>query len=99
MGLSFAIDELVATGWSGLDTSGCHFDTDGRSYPTIARVRQEFAAAGFELTISKSDSHGCHRAVWREAGQGEDSGAVVGACDAEAAVFALAHLRRTLVAG
>lgn len=95
MGLSLALDELRATGWSDLDSAGCSYDTDGRAYPTVARVRQEFAAAGFELLISRVDQYSCFRASWRETG-GADAGAVVGYTEAEAAVYALAQLRRML---
>ncbi|MFN7020296.1 MAG: hypothetical protein ACK4WH_03075 [Phycisphaerales bacterium] len=97
MGLSFALDELHATGWSSLDSSGCAFDVDGRAYPTSARVRQEFAAAGFELVITHQDKFNCYRAEWREVGS-EETLAVVGHSEAEAAVYALSQLRRSLVA-
>ncbi len=97
MGLNHALDELRATGWSDLDSAGCAYDTDGRAYPTVSRVRQEFAAAGFELDISRVDQYSCYRASWRDAG-GSDAGAVVGYTEAEAAVYALAQVRRTLAA-
>ncbi|MBX3403580.1 MAG: hypothetical protein KF699_09250 [Phycisphaeraceae bacterium] len=97
MGLNLALDELRATGWSDLDSAGCAYDTDGRAYPTVARVRQEFAAAGFELEIRRIDQYSCYRASWRD-NAGADSGAVVGYNEAEAAVYALAQLRRTLAA-
>ncbi|MCC6321060.1 MAG: hypothetical protein IT438_06435 [Phycisphaerales bacterium] len=97
MGLIFALDELHATGWSCLDTTGCAFDTDGRAYPTIARVQQEFAAAGFEFSITHQSRFNCYRAEWREAGS-DQTQAVVGHSEAEAAVYALAQFRRSLVA-
>jgi hypothetical protein len=100
MGLSFALDELRATGWSGLDSAGCAFDTDGRVYPSAARVRQEFAGAGFDLKIAEVAEYKCYRAEWAEAGGGEAAAvtqAVVGHSEAEAAVYALAQLRRGLV--
>jgi hypothetical protein len=96
MGLNFALDELHATGWSDLDSAGCAYDTDGRAYPTPQRVRCEFQSSGFELTIRRIDTFNCYRAEWRDAAGGE-TGAVVGHSEAEAAVFALAHLRRQLV--
>lgn len=96
MGLSFALDELHATGWSCLDSSGCAFDVDGRPYPAPARVLQEFASAGFELVITHQDKFNCYRAEWREAGSPETQ-AVVGHSEAEAAVYALAQFRRSLV--
>jgi hypothetical protein len=99
MGLNFAIDELLTTGWSGLDSTGCSFDTDGRVYPTVARVQQEFAMAGFEFTITRVPKFNCFRAQWREAGDTADATqAVVSQSEAEAAVYALAQLRRGLAA-
>ena len=96
MGLSFALDQLQATGWSCLDSSGCSYDTDGRAYPTLARVQQEFAAAGFELSITNQTKFNCFRAEWREVGA-IDTQHIVGHTEAEAAVYALAQLRRSLV--
>ena len=98
MGLGIALDELLATGWSGLDSTGCAFDVDGRVYPTPARVQQEFAQAGFSLAVQKIDKYNCFRASWREVGQATDAGAVVSHSEPEAAVYALAQFRRGLVA-
>lgn len=97
MDLNFALDELHATGWSSLDSAGCAFTPDGRAYPTVSRVVQEFAAAGFNLTITAVPKFNCFRAEWRESGTSE-SQAVVSHSEAEAAVYALAKLRRSLVA-
>lgn len=97
MGLNLALDELRATGWSDLDSTGCAYDTDGRAYPTVARVRQEFAAAGFDFRVERVDQYACHRASWQERG-GKENSAVVGYTEAEAAVYALAQLRRMLAA-
>ncbi|MCC6660362.1 MAG: hypothetical protein IT437_05700 [Phycisphaerales bacterium] len=94
MGLEIAIDDLYATGWSGLDTTGCLYGIDGRSYPGPERVRQEFQAAGFGFTTRHVQLFNCYRAEWREAGGGA-AGAVVGHTEAEAAVYALAQMRRT----
>ena len=95
MGLDFAIDELYATGWSGLDTTGCTHHTDGRSFPAVARIAEEFRAAGFELTLRFVQLFDCYRAEWRDGG-GNAAGAVVGHSEAEAAVYALSQLRRQL---
>jgi hypothetical protein len=97
MGLNLALDELRATGWSDLDSTGCAYDTDGRAYPGAVRVAQEFAAAGFDFKVERVDQYACYRASWRER-SGTESGAVVGFTEAEAAVYALAQLRRTLAA-
>lgn len=93
MGLDFAIDELTATGWSAMDTTGCQHTAEGRVYPGLLRVQREFAAAGFELTIRFVQLFDCYRAEWRDA-QGAPAGAVVGGSESEAAVYALAQLRR-----
>lgn len=97
MGLDFAIDELYATGWSALDSSGCSHHSDGRAYPTVERVRREFAAAGAELTISHAAKFNCYRAEWSVSDSGE-AGSVVGHSEEEAAVFALAQMRRSAAA-
>jgi hypothetical protein len=102
MGLNFAIDELYATGWAALDTSGCDYHADGRTFPRVERVRREFADAGFDLSIRHVQLFDCYRAEWH-AGSGESSGgavggAVVGQAESEAAVYALAQLRRQCLA-
>ncbi|MCG3125129.1 MAG: hypothetical protein GIKADHBN_03659 [Phycisphaerales bacterium] len=97
MGLEFAIDELYATGWSALDSTDCDYLADGRCYPRPARVQREFAENGHQLTIRRVQLFDCSRAEWTGP-DGEPAGAVVGQQDAEAAVYALAQLRRMLAA-
>lgn len=97
MGLDFAIDELYATGWSALDTAGCEYHSDGRTYPTVERVRRAFAEQGFELTTRHVQLFDCYRAEWRDAA-GHPCGAVVGQRESEAAVYALSQWRRQQVA-
>jgi len=96
MGLEIAIDELYASGWTALDTSGCHYSC-GRAYPGVKRVESEFAAAGYEFSTHKVDLFDCFRAEWRDR-HGAPRGGVVGATREEAAVYALAQLRRTSIA-
>jgi hypothetical protein len=96
MGLEFAIEELYATGWSALDSAGTRH-LNGRPYPEVARVRREFAGAGFDLTIRHVQLFDCYRAEWRDS-SGAAVGAVVGRSDEEAAVYALSQLRRRVVA-
>jgi len=98
MGIEIALDELLATGWSGLDSSGCSFDGAGRAYPSVPRVHTEFSGAGFELSITHIAKFNCYRAEWREAGAGTEGGAVLGRTPEEAAVFALAQQRRSVAA-
>jgi hypothetical protein len=96
MGLDFAIDELYATHWTPLDTSGCTHHTDGRAYPSIDRIKREFAGAGFTVSLRHVQLFDCYRAEWRDA-SGSPAGAVVGRTEPEAAVYALSQLRRSLV--
>lgn len=97
MGLDFAIDELYSTGWSALDTNDCDYLSDGRCYPRPVRVSREFAEAGYDLTIRHVQLFDCFRAEWTGRDEGS-SGAVVGRGEAEAAVYALAQLRRRVFA-
>jgi hypothetical protein len=98
MGIAIALDELLATGWSGLDSSRCSFDPTGRAYPTVQSVHQEFASAGFNLAITHVPTFDCYRAEWREAGAATIAGSTVSRSQEEAAVYALAQLRRSLAA-
>lgn len=96
MGIDFAIDELYATGWTALDTSGCSHHDDGRAYPGPELVTREFEQAGFELSVRHIQLFDCYRAEWRD-GSGRALGAVVGQTEAEAVVYALSQLRRGLM--
>ncbi|MEZ6244300.1 MAG: hypothetical protein R3B57_14800 [Phycisphaerales bacterium] len=95
MGIDFAIDELYATGWTALDSSGCEHHADGRAYPSPDTVRREFDQAGFDLSLRHIQLFDCYRAEWRDR-SGAAAGAVVGQTEAEAAVYALSQLRRAL---
>lgn len=95
MGLNFAIEELYATGWSTLDSTGCAMTTDGRLYPDVDRTRHEFDGGGALLTIRHVEEFECYRAEWSEAA-GAALGAVVGQSQQEAAVYALAQWRRSM---
>lgn len=95
MGIDFAIDELYATGWSALDSSGCERSSSGRWIPSVARVRGEFDRTGYSLSITHAQLFDCYRAAWTDS-NGEPVGAVVGSTEHEAAVYALSQLRRQL---
>ncbi|MFG0331596.1 MAG: hypothetical protein ACF8PN_17045 [Phycisphaerales bacterium] len=97
-GLEPAIDELYSTGWAGLDSTGCEHADDGRIFPSVVRVQQEFAQLGYELNIRFVQLFDCYRAEWSDA-QGAPAGAVVGASEREAAIYALARLRQKVKAG
>jgi hypothetical protein len=93
MGLDFAIDELYASGWSTLDTSGCARHSDGRAYPSVNKITEEFRSVGYSLTVRHIQLFDCYRAEWRDE-TAQAQGAVVGQSAEEAAVYALSHLRR-----
>jgi len=95
MGLDFAIDELYATGWTDLSPEGCARHHDGRAYPSVTRVAQEFAEAGCTLRLRHIQLFDCTRAEWIDAG-GACLGAVVGQHESEAAVYALSQFRRSM---
>lgn len=97
MGLDYAIDELYATGWSALDSAGCALHGDGRAFPGMDRVADEFRDAGYELNVRYIQLFDCYRAEWRDA-SGAPQGGVVGSTASEAAVYALAQLRRKALA-
>ncbi len=96
MGLDFAIDELYATGWQTLDSTGCGCTPEGRLFPGVDRITQEFARSGFTLSLRRMDPFDCTRAEWADS-SGRTAGGVVGSHPEEAAVYALAHLRRQTV--
>jgi hypothetical protein len=60
-------------------------------------VAAEFKTGGFDLTVRHIQLFDCFRAEWKDA-IGTPSGAVVGRTQAEAAVYALSHLRRRVAA-
>ncbi len=93
MGLDFAIDALYLTEFKPTDVTDCRTHKDGRAYPTLDAVNMAFTAHGTSLTIKHVQLFDCHRAEWRDA-QGMQLGAVVGQTAEEAAVYALALLRR-----
>jgi len=86
MNLTYAVDRLYQTGW--MPTADRELDRlpDGRSFPTVSAVKREFSRAGVELNIKHTPAFNCYRATW-------NSGTVIGSCEREAAVYALAHLR------
>jgi hypothetical protein len=95
MGLDFAVDQLLGTGWAALDTRGCGRLPDGRAYPEPERVEREFAEAGYTLRLRHIQLFDCYRAEWEDA-SGSGAGAVVGHSREEAAVYALSQMRRAM---
>ena len=95
MSLDLAIDQLLETGWSLLDTSDHEYSPSARLYPTPERVTREFRMAGVDLRIRRVDLFDCFRAEWTDPDSARRE-AVVGATREEAAVYALVRLRRRL---
>jgi hypothetical protein len=101
MNLDYAIDRLYQTGW----IPGMHADleagADGRRFPSVLSIQKEFTEAELELQIKHNQIFKCYRATWGPMGEkldparaaDERHGTVIGSCEREAAVFALAQLR------
>lgn len=105
MTLSYAVERLLETGWTPTYRMDLDRLPDGRPYPSVLAVQREFARAGLELSIKQNLMFNCYRATWAPAGEPLDPahaaddrhGTVVGACQREAAVYALAQLRTAQV--
>ena len=101
MNLTYAVERLLETGWSAGDELDLEHLPDGRPFPSIIAIQREFARAWLELAIKRHLMFDCYRATWAPAGEPLDDrhtaderhGTVVGACQREAAVYALAQLR------
>jgi hypothetical protein len=98
MNLDFSVDKLYETGWqpepgATAKTPGYERLPDARLYPSVLKIQELFAARGFELAIRYVQLFDCYRAVWTDS-TGAAAGAVVGADEREAAVYALAQLRK-----
>jgi hypothetical protein len=101
MNLEYAVDRLLEAGWLPQDDPDVEHLPDGRAYPSTLAVQREFSRAGLELSIKHNLIFNCYRATWAPAGEpldpghaaDERHGTVVGACEREAGVYALAQLR------
>ena len=101
MNLTYAVDRLYDGGWQpDADTSDAPLErlADGRLYPSVAAVAREFDEAGLSFAVRHTPAFNCYRATWEPTGAsditGDDrNGTVIGTCEREAAVYALAQLR------
>jgi hypothetical protein len=99
--LTFAVERLLDTGWSAAGESSLKHLPDGRPYPDVAAVRREFDRAGLRFELKQNSTFNCCRATWAPSAETPDPehaeddrhGTVVGSCENEAAVYALAQLR------
>jgi hypothetical protein len=101
MNLAYAVERLLETGWMPDRSVECEMLPDGQVFPSVLAIQQAFARAGLELAIKHNMMFSCYRATWAPIGEPIDAshdaderhGTVVGACEREAAVYALAQLR------
>jgi hypothetical protein len=101
MNLHYAVDRLYEVGWLPRYDQDLERLDDGRRFPSVQCVKDEFARAGLVLSIKQNLMFKCYRATWAPEGDAidpshaldADHGTVVGSCEREAAVFALAQLR------
>jgi hypothetical protein len=105
MSIAIAVDRLYEGGWLPSDDMELDRLPNGLRYPTVQAVQREFAAADLTLAIKQNLMFRCHRAAWAPIGESLEQthpaddrhGAVIGNCEREAAVYALAQLRRARV--
>ena len=101
MNLTFAVERLLETGWTAFAEPSLEHLPDGRPYPSVSAVRRAFERAGLTLELKQNFMFNCCRATWAPKGEtldpdhaeDERHGTVVGSCEKEAAVYALAQLR------
>src|SRR3954471_18429996 len=99
--LEYAVERLFDTGWLPDYTMDLETLPDGRRFPSVLAVQREFARAGNELRIKQNLMFSCYRATWAPIGEPLDDdhaaderhGTVIGSCEKEAAVYAMAQLR------
>jgi hypothetical protein len=100
MSLTYAVDRLYEIGW--LPESGQDLErlSDGRRYPTVRTISRFFEEQGLCLSVKGSAKFHCYQATWGPVGEEPDPhraaddrhGTVIGSCDREAVVYALAQL-------
>jgi hypothetical protein len=100
MSLTYAVDRLYEIGWLPEQRIDLDRLPDGRRYPTLSAIQRIFTELGLRLSVKQNQKYRCYQAVWSPAGEPSDParpaderhGTVVGSCDREAAVYALAQL-------
>lgn len=101
---TYAVDRLIETGWFPEGLAELETLPDGRRFPSVLAIQQEFARAGLELRIKQNLMFSCYRATWAPIGEplsdthatDEKHGTVVGSCEREASVYAFAQLRAAI---
>ena len=101
MNLTYAVERLLDTGWTPDHAAELDHLPDGRPFPSLLGIQHEFASLGLELRVKQNLIFNCYRATWGPTGEqlsdstpaDERHGTVIGSCQREAAVYALAQLR------
>ena len=101
MNLDYAIDRLYDSGWTPNMDGELEAGPDGRQFPSVKSIQDQFAQQELRLEIKHNLIFKCFRATWGPQGEKLDPartadarhGTVIGSCEREAAVFALAQLR------
>jgi hypothetical protein len=104
MSIEFAVERLYNTGWLPMVDDDLDQLETGASFPTIAAIKQFFSDGGMSLTIRHHIMFNCYHASWEpkaaktvgtlaneSSASSNMRGTVVGACEREAAVYALAQ--------
>lgn len=97
--LEYAIERLYETGWMATEENDLNSMGDGRKFPSVDAVKRQFAEAGLKLSIKHNSTFNCYHASWSPSSGGMSEakpGNVIGSCEREAAVYALAQLRQTM---
>jgi hypothetical protein len=105
MNLNYAVDRLYEVGWLPTESLGADLErlNDGRRYPALSAIQKHFTQAGLSLSIKPTPKFNCFQATWCPMGEDADPGhaaderhgTVVGRCEREAAVYALAQVLET----
>jgi hypothetical protein len=106
MNLEYAVDRLYDAGWMPGSDPDIETLANGRRFPSLDAIQREFAQAGLTLQIAHKSEFNCYRASWSpvtdvlnamrdDRDPAERYGTVIGACEREAAVYALAQLRES----
>src|SRR5438309_2050576 len=99
MNLDFAVDRLYEVGWTPSDDAELERLPDGRHVPTVSTVKHEFVRVGLNLSIQHTPQFRCFRATWEPLDKSSPAGfvdaprgTVVGNCEQETVIYALAQL-------
>jgi len=106
MNLTYAVDRLYEMGWLPSKGGGTELDRldDGRRFPSVQSIVADFGLAGLKLVIKPNLMFNCYQAAWCPLNENLDPahepddrhGTVIGSCEREAAVYALAQHLSTL---